>query len=92
MAPKAMKFNQHDVFLQVHADLKKRDALGWHLHGKPLDARDTRDWLREAYEELLDMTVYMKAELIRREAILSNAPFAPPVHGASNGTTRQKRA
>jgi hypothetical protein len=60
--------NRHDVFLQVHDDLKKRDALGWKIHRKPLDARDPGiDFLQEAYEEALDLVVYLKGELLRRK-------------------------
>ena len=55
-----------DVFAAVHADLRQRDQKGWKEHGVALDARFERDWIRESYEECLDMAVYLKAELMKR--------------------------
>ena len=59
------------VFGQVWADLCGREAIGAANHGgRALDAMQPgRDWLREAYEECLDMAVYLRAELTRREAV-----------------------
>lgn len=57
-----------DVFEAVADDLEARNAIGWAQNRKPLLANEPgRDWLREAYEEALDMAVYLKAELLRRE-------------------------
>ena len=60
-----------DVFKAVLDDIRARDALGWQQHGVMLDWRYNHDWLREAYEECLDMAVYLKAELMRRAASTS---------------------
>ena len=59
----------YDVFARVHADLRARDAIGWNQRGVMLDARYRNElaWLKEAYEEALDMAVYLKAAIIRRE-------------------------
>ena len=58
-----------DVFEAVEADLEERNMLGWANHNKPLLANDpARDWLQEAYEEMLDAAVYLKAALMRRSA------------------------
>jgi hypothetical protein len=64
-----------DVFEQVRLDLGAREAIGASQHGgRELDALEPgRDWLREAYEECLDMAVYLKAELARRAAEDSGA-------------------
>lgn len=56
-----------DVFAEVKKDLDGRNELGKHLYGGPLDVTDRRDWLINAYEEALDLCVYLKAELMRRE-------------------------
>jgi hypothetical protein len=56
-----------DVFAAVQKDLKARDAIGWKNHRVALDWRYNKNWLQEAYEECLDMAVYLKAELMRRE-------------------------
>lgn len=55
------------VFAAVHADLRRRDAKGWTEHGVMLDYRYNKNWLQEAYEEALDLAVYLKAELMRQE-------------------------
>lgn len=56
-----------DAWEQVMADMADRRAVGIGRYGKPVDPADTaEDWLRHAYEECLDMAVYLKAELVRR--------------------------
>jgi hypothetical protein len=59
-----------NVFAEVIADLVERDGIGASQHGgRELDALEVgRDWLREAYEEALDLVVYLRAELDRRGA------------------------
>ena len=60
-----------NVFVQVQADIRGREVIGAANHGgRALDAMEPgRDWLREAYEECLDMAVYLRAELTRREEL-----------------------
>ena len=53
------------VFDRVVSDLRRRDELGFQQFGKPIVAGD-RDGLREAYEEALDLCVYLRAELDAR--------------------------
>jgi hypothetical protein len=57
---------ENEVFSQLKGDLDKRNVLGIKLYGKPLYAEDGRDWLVEAYEEALDLVVYLKAQLMKR--------------------------
>ena len=53
----------------VYADLIKRGLDGWDKYGKAVDPDDSsEDWLQHAYEESLDLCVYLKAELLRRRA------------------------
>ena len=42
------------------ADMKARDALGRARYGTPLQTNNGRDWLRDAYEESLDLLVYIR--------------------------------
>jgi hypothetical protein len=56
------------IFDLVHADLEERDRVGWDQHHRPLLAHDGRDSLREAYEEALDMVVYLRKALAERGA------------------------
>lgn len=58
--------DERDVFTAVYRDMAEREVVGWQNHGKPLLADDGRDWLQEAYEECLDMAVYLKARLMER--------------------------
>ncbi len=57
------------VFPALIADLECRNELGRLQHGgRELDAFDPpRDWLTEAYEEALDMCVYLKGALMERD-------------------------
>ncbi len=45
------------------ADMRARDALGRQRYGTPLQSNNGRDALRDAYEEALDCTVYLKAAI-----------------------------
>lgn len=57
-----------DVWKTVIKDMLDRRALGITRYGKPVVADDTNeDWLQHAYEEALDMTVYLRAEIERRK-------------------------
>lgn len=56
-----------DVFDYVIDDIEARDRMGWKNHDKPLYGNDGRDFLREAYEEALDMCVYLRTALFERD-------------------------
>jgi hypothetical protein len=56
------------IFDLVRTDLEARDRLGWKQHRRPLLANDGRDSLRDAYEEALDLAVYLRKALAEREA------------------------
>ena len=58
-----------DVFEAVRRDLDTREIIGFREHGKPMRFDDPgRDWLQDAYEELLDGAMYLKAQLMLRVA------------------------
>lgn len=63
------KKNQHrPVWDQVIADMKARDRTGRERYGTPLQPFNGRDALLDAYEEALDLAVYLKQALIERDA------------------------
>lgn len=53
----------HDL---VTADLEKRKEHGLKKYGQLLQASNGRDHLQDAYEEALDLCVYLRAEMERR--------------------------
>lgn len=59
------------VWDAVIADMQARDQLGRHRYGTPLQPFNNRDALRDAYEEALDLAVYLKQALIEVEIIRS---------------------
>ena len=48
---------------EVQADLQSRKELGIKRYGTPLQSFNHRDWMRDAYEELLDSMVYLRQGL-----------------------------
>jgi hypothetical protein len=50
----------------VIEDMKERDRLGVARYGVPLLPRNGRDMLREAYEEALDLCVYLRTAIEER--------------------------
>jgi hypothetical protein len=60
---------QPTIFDLVKRDLDARDRIGAAQHnGKPLLAGNGKDWLREAYDEALDLCVYLRGALAERDA------------------------
>lgn len=55
------------IFEMVKHDLEMRDRLGWWEYGRPLLPHDGRDSLQEAYEEALDLAVYLRKAIAERE-------------------------
>lgn len=51
----------HDL---VKDDLEARKRLGARRYGTPLQAHNGRSAIRDAYEEALDLAVYLKQALI----------------------------
>lgn len=48
------------IFDLVIADLRERDRIGYAEYGKPMTTFDGRDSLWDAYEEVLDLAVYLR--------------------------------
>ena len=51
----------------VIADMANRDQLGRKRYGTPLQAHNGRDCLRDAYEEALDLAVYLRTAIYERD-------------------------
>lgn len=61
------KVDGQDVWLSVLADMAARREVGIERYGKPVFAGDGgEDWMQHAYEELLDLCVYLKAAMMRK--------------------------
>jgi hypothetical protein len=50
----------------VLEDMKARDQLGMHRYGTRLEPFNGRDALQDAYEEALDLAVYLKQAIVER--------------------------
>ena len=51
----------------VISDLMERTKVGIQRYGTPLQAHNGRDALRDAYEEALDLTCYLRQCLAERD-------------------------
>lgn len=63
----------------VMADMAERDAMGTRKYGQRLVAFDGRDPLVDAYQEALDLAVYLRKAIAQRgtEAVSQSAPLSP---------------
>lgn len=50
----------------VIEDMRKRDQAGRQRYGTPLQINNGRDHLQDAYEEALDLAVYLRQEIEKR--------------------------
>lgn len=55
------------IWALVIADMHDRDRLGHERYGGPLLAYNGRDALRDAYEEALDLAVYLRQAIEERD-------------------------
>lgn len=53
----------------VEADLRARVEKGTREYGEPLTTHNGRDALQDAYEEALDMSMYLRQAIAERDAI-----------------------
>ena len=70
MEPNFFELTQNNTIIElVMEDLRDRAAYGMATYGVPLLQDDTKkDALKEAYEEALDLCVYLRLELERRNS------------------------
>lgn len=57
-----------DIWELVIADMHARNDFGTRKYGMPLRADDGRDHLVDAYQEALDLVVYLRQEIEARAA------------------------
>ncbi len=56
------------VWPLVLADMHERDKIGRQRYGTPLQPFNGRDALADAYQEALDLAVYLRQALYERDA------------------------
>ena len=64
---------------RVLADMKSRDNLGRERYGTPLQAHNGRNALLDAYEEALDLTVYLRQAMEELHATSEAVAELPPL-------------
>lgn len=64
---KVKEFLKDSVWLLVIEDMKARNKLGFQKYGKFLTTDSDDDMLIHAYEEALDLAVYLKTEILKRD-------------------------
>jgi len=55
------------VWELVIEDMRERDHIGRQRYGTPLQARNGRDALVDAYQEALDLAVYLRQVIAERD-------------------------
>jgi len=67
--PSPIPNSSKPVWEMVIEDMKERDDFGRKRYGTPLQVGNGRDFMEDAYQELLDLVVYMRGELEKRRSI-----------------------
>lgn len=65
--PKPVENTQPPVWGLVMEDMKARNEFGVQKYGTPLQAFNGRDALKDAYEEVLDLAVYLRQAIEERK-------------------------
>lgn len=68
MQPPPVNNDTPAIWDLVIRDMKARDHFGRARYGAPLQAGNGRDALLDAYEEALDLSVYLKKAIVERDA------------------------
>lgn len=64
--PKPKPNNNKDCWLEVLTDMNNRRELGISRYGTPLQPHNGRNSLQDAYEEALDLVVYLKQVILEQ--------------------------
>jgi hypothetical protein len=59
--------NSTPIWEMVIADMQERDRVGRQRYGTPLQANNGRDALLDAYQEALDLVVYLRQAIEERQ-------------------------
>jgi len=65
--PAPIANDSRPIWELVIEDMRARDHVGRERYGVPLQAHNGRDVLRDAYEEALDLAVYLRQAIEERE-------------------------
>lgn len=65
--PDPIKTDEKPIWELVIEDMRQRDNEGRKKYGTPLQVSNGRDPLIDAYQEVLDLAVYMRQEIERRQ-------------------------
>ena len=65
--PKPIANKEPEVWWLVQKDMLKRNSFGIDKYGMPLQPNNGRDALKDAYEEALDLVVYLRQALYERD-------------------------
>ena len=57
-----------DIFPLVIADLRERDKIGTKKYGTTLQSNNGRDALVDAYQEALDLCMYLRQVICERQS------------------------
>lgn len=71
--PKVREGTGPDVFALVSADMAVRASVGMAEYGVPLRAFNGRDAMWDAYEEALDLAVYLRQCIAERDVLASRS-------------------
>lgn len=66
------------IWQLVLRDMYQREQVGIMRYGTPLQVFNGRDALRDAYEEVLDLAVYLRQVIEERRAVTQNSPSGKP--------------
>lgn len=66
--PAPVRTDGQPIWEMVVADMQTRDRAGREKYGTPLQAHNGRRPLIDAYQEALDLVVYLRQELAERES------------------------
>lgn len=72
----------------VVSDMKERDNLGRQRYGTPLRTWNGRDALIDAYQEILDLAVYVRQEIEERRSIQQICEQVALIPGAEDCTSQ----
>ncbi len=71
------------VLPHVMADMAARIAKGADEYGEPLTTNNGRDALQDAYEEALDLALYLKQAIMERKEVMRTEPVSARSESAS---------
>jgi hypothetical protein len=65
--PPPVASSREPIWELVVADMQERDRVGRERYGTPLQAHNGRDALVDAYQEALDLVVYLRQAIEERD-------------------------